>query len=350
MISMKKRLIIIGIILVIIIIGVIFVISRFSSFNQVFGQAFSRFSSDLVLEGRVETTVYPHYCDVSGKIIELPVELGQEVKAGDVLAVLDDSNEQYALKQQEETLAKKQAVLAGLKSGVDPEEIKQRRNNVSLAEMAFNNAQLTRDRALIDYENAQALSAAGALAQSELDKLKYQADLAETAVTTASVQLDNARQQLALIQKGTPQEQIDAAQADVALTQVQISQIKDNLDKYKIIALHDGAIISKNYLLGNIVAAGYNLFDIAAGGEKTLVTYVPKEKLSIISHGQEVVIRSGEKEYKGIISFIDVKAQYTPREMQSAANKNKESMKIKVSLTPDNPLKVGESAEVIILE
>ncbi|MDD2235185.1 MAG: biotin/lipoyl-binding protein [Desulfitobacteriaceae bacterium] len=348
---MKKRLIIIGTILIIIIIGVIFGISRFSSFNQVFSQVFSRFSSsDLVLEGRVETTVYPHYSDVSGKIIKLPFELGQEVKAGDVLAVLDDSNERYALKQLEETLAKKQAVLAGLNTRVDPEEIKQRQNNVSLAEIASNNARLTRDRAKKDYENAQALSAAGALAQSELDKLKYQVDLAETAVTTASVQLDNARQQLALIQKGTPQEQIDAAKADVALTQVQISQTKDNLAKYKISALHDGTIISKNYLLGNIVVAGYNLFDIASGAEKTLVTYVPKEKLSKISYGQEVVIRSGEQEYKGIISFIDVKAQYTPREMQSSANKNKESMKIKVSLTPDIPLKVGESAEVIIPE
>jgi len=50
----------------------------------------------------------------------------------------------------------------------------------------------------------------------------------------------------------------------------------------------------------------------------------------------------------GMICFIDVKAQYTPREMQSSANKNKESMKIKVSLTPETPLKVGERAEVII--
>ncbi len=305
-------------------------------------------SSDLVLDGVVETTIYAHYCEAAGKIIELPIELGQEVKAGAVLAVLDDSNEQYALKQLEKTLAKKQAVVSELASGVEPEELEQRRNNISLAEIEYNNAQLTRDRTQEDYERVLVLFEAEAVSQSELDKLKYQAELAETAVTAADVKLNNARKQLALLQKGTPQEKIDAARADVALTQVQIRQTKDNLGKYKITALHDGTIISKNYLLGNIVSGGYNLFDIASGTEKHLVTYVPNEYLSKITYGQEVVIRSGEQEYKGTISFIDIKAQYTPREMQSSANKNKESMKIKVSLTPETPLKVGERAEVII--
>jgi HlyD family secretion protein len=331
--NMKKRLILAGILLGVLI-GTVLVL-HFSS-------------SDLVLEGYVETTIYPHYSEVSGKIIELPIELGQEVHKGDILAVLDNRNEQYALEQLEETLAKKQAILSELTSGAGVEELKQLQNNVSLAEIAYNNSQLTRDRAQKDYEDAQVLFEAGAIAQVELDNIKYQDDLAQAAVTAAVVQLDNARQQLTLIQKGAPQEKIDAAQADVALTEIQIRQLKDNLTKYKIVALYDGTVISKNYMLGNTVSAGFNLSDIASSAEKHLVTYVPKEDLSKISYGQEVVIRSGKNEYKGTISFIDVKAQYTPREIQSSANKNKESMKIKISLTSETPLKVGESAEIII--
>ena len=304
-------------------------------------------TSDLVLEGVVETTIYGHYSEVSGKITELPVELSQEVKAGDVLAVIDNSNEKYALEQLEKTLAKKQALLSELNTGVDAEELKQCQNNVSLAEIAYKNALLTREQVNKDYEDAQALLEAGAKPQSEVDKIKYQANLAEAAVNTASIQLDNVKQKLALTQKGTPQEKIDAAQADAALTEVQIRQAKDNLTKYKITALKDGRIISKNYLLGNIISPGHNLLDIASEKEKHLVTYVPKESLANISHGQEVVIRSGEKKYKGTIGFIDVKAQYTPKDMQTSANKNKESVKIKVTLTPDTPLKVGERAEVI---
>lgn len=331
---MKKRLVFLGLFFL----GVIGVILIKGGFSP----------SDLVLEGIVETNIYAHYSEVSGKILELPIELGQEVKAGDVLAVLDDRNEQYALEQLQENLAKKQAVLAELSSEVDPEELKQGQNNVLLAEIASENAKLARDRVKEDYEDILALWEAGAIAQSELEKAEYQLELAEATVNIAATQLDNARQKLALMQKGTPQEKIDAAQADVALTEVQIRQTEDNLGKYTITALHDGTIISKNYLLGNIVSPGYNVVDIASAQEKHLVTYVPKKYLSKISYGQKVAIRSGGKEYRGTISFIDVKAQYTPRDLQSSANKNKESMKIKVNLAPKNSLKVGERAEVII--
>jgi len=277
----------------------------------------------------------------------LPVEPGQEVRKGEVIAVLDDTNERYVLAQLEKTLAKKQALLAELTLGLDPEELKQGQNNVALAELAYENAQLTRDKIKQDYEDALALWKAGALAQAQLDQLKYQADLAEAAVETAAMQLDNARQKLALLQKGLPKEKIAGAQADVELTQIQIRQSRNNLAKYTITALCDGTVVNKNYLPGSIVSPGYNLIDIASATEKHLVIYVPKEYLPHLSYGQEVGILSGEQEYKGTVSFIDVKAQYTPKDLQTQANKNKESVKVRGSFSPKIPLKVGEKAEVI---
>ncbi len=331
---MKKRFVAVGILAL----GIIAVLLVRNSFS----------SSELVLAGIVETNIYPHYSEVSGKIIDLPVELGQTVKAGDVLAVLDDRNERNALEQLQETLAKKKAALAELSTGVEAEELKQSANSVSLAEIALEKAQLSRDQAKKEYERLVPLCEAGAVAQSELDKAEYQWKLAEAAAHTAALELDNARQKLALLQKGTRQEKIDAAQADVALTEVQIRQAEENLAKYTITALHDGTVISKNYLLGNMVSSGFNLVDIASEKEKHVVAYVPKRYLAKICHGQTVVIRSEGKQYQGTIGFIDVKAQYTPKELQSSANKNKESMKIKANLASGTPLKVGERAELVI--
>jgi len=70
--------------------------------------------------------------------------------------------------------------------------------------------------------------------------------------------------------------------------------------------------------------------------------------LHLIDYGQKVVIKRGEEEYRGTVSFIDMKAQYTPKDMQTAANKNKDSVKIKIRLPEDIPLKVGEKAELYI--
>ena len=89
--------------------------------------------------------------------------------------------------------------------------------------------------------------------------------------------MDNARQQLILITKGAPQEKIAATQADIALTEVQIRQTKDNLAKYTIRALQEGTIISKNFLPGDMVSPGFNLVNIASETEKHMVAYVPKD-------------------------------------------------------------------------
>ena len=75
--------------------------------------------------GKVEQEVVPHYSEVSGKIAELKVQLGQTVQAGDVLAVIDNSNQQYAVEQLEQVLVQKQAVVAQLLSGADQAAVQQ---------------------------------------------------------------------------------------------------------------------------------------------------------------------------------------------------------------------------------
>jgi HlyD family secretion protein len=307
-----------------------------------------RQSSSLVLKGVVETQILSHYSEVSGKILKLPIELGQQVKAGDVIAEIDDSNEQYALEQLKAGLAKKQAVLADLQSTTDPAEIKQGENNVTLAQKAIERAQLASDRAKKDHETAQTLFSKGAIAQASLDDAKYKADLAELDLITAQTQLDSASQKLVLLKKGVDQEKIASAQADIDLTESQIRQEEEKLAKYKLTALGDGTIISSNFGLGALVSPGSNLADIAVETEKYLVAYLPEEYLSKIDYGQQLVIRSGSEEYKGTVSFIDLEAQYTPKDMQTSANKDKDSVKIKVKLANDSPLKVGESAELLI--
>jgi len=304
---------------------------------------------DLELSGVVETSIISHYSEVSGKIITMPLELGQEIKAGEVIAVIDDSGQQYALEQLQATAAKKQAMMKELLEGIDTEQIKQAENNVLLAEKALESSRLTNDLAQKSFDKAQKLFAAGGLSETALDEAEYKAEQAGIDITVKQTQLDNARQQLAILQKGVKKAQIDALQAEIDLTNSQIDQAEENLAKYKITALADGTVISRNYLLGNMVSPGYNIADIASQDDKYLLAYLPEEFLPDIDYGQEVLIKSGNEQYRGVISYIDSKAQYTPKEMQTAANKNKDTVKIKAKLEPGNPLKIGEKA-ILVLE
>lgn len=305
-------------------------------------------ASQLVLKGTVETRILSHYSQVAGKITKSPIELGQVVKAGDVIAEIDDSNDQYALEQLKTVLLKKQAALDDLKAGADPAEIKQGQDNVILGQKGVDRAQIAYDRSAKDYTTAQALFDQGVMTKANLDDAKYKADLAEIDLSSAQAQLDSANQKLTLLKKGPDQEKIAMAQADIAQSESQIRQTQTNLAKYKITAVSDGTVISKNYLLGALVAPGYNLADIALENEKYLVAYLPVDELPKISYGQELIIKKGKKEFKGTVNFIDVIDQYTPKDMQTSANKNKSSVKIKVKLAKDAPLKVGESADLLV--
>lgn len=304
--------------------------------------------SGMILNGVVETPIYSHYSEVPGKIIELPVELGQEVKAGDLIAVLDNSDVQYTREQLQAALVKKQSALTDLQTSVDAAAVRQAQNNVALAQKAYESSQILNERAQQAYERSQQLFAAGAVSDTARDEAQYQADLAQLDLSAKHTQIDNARQSLTLLQKSVSQAKLNAAQADIEQTQSQLRQLQANEAKYRITALRSGTVISKNFLLGSMVTSGANLVDIASSSEKYLMVYLPKDKLSSISYDQELTIKAGDNEYKGKVSFIDVKAQFTPKDMQTTANKNKESFKIKVRLEQDNPLKPGEKAELII--
>ena len=237
---------------------------------------------NLALRGEVEGTAYSQIAEVPGKIIEMNAALGMEVKAGDLVARLDNMDQKYALEQTEIALGKRRLTFASL------------RDDIPRLERIWN---------------------AGGMARHELDD--------------------------AILRKSI-------AEADIRELESRIRQIRETLEKFEIRANCDGVFISINYNLGSMVNAGFNLADISADKEKYVVCYFPKEYSAQVSYGQLFTIRAGEKEREAEVRFIDVKSQYTPKDMQTPATKNKVSVKVKLLLPPDTTLKPGSKVEVVL--
>ena len=305
-------------------------------------------SSDLVLTGEVEGTIYAHFAEAPGKIIEMNLELGSSVKAGDLIARLDCTEQEYTLEQLQISLEKKRLTLRNLQKGVKQEELEKARRDISIAEANFRSAEATYNQARDDMEPQTQLLEAGLMTQSEWDKAKLRETTAAAALDAAKAQVEKAEEQLTLLGRGTDIETIAIAEADIRETESRIRQIQESLNKYEITANCDGTVISKNYGLGAMVNSGYNLADISSDAEKYVVCYVPKEESMRLSHGQLLTIRASDEEYQGEVRFIDVKSQYTPKDMQSAATKNKVSVKIKILLPTDTTLKPGQKVEVVL--
>lgn len=301
-----------------------------------------------LLNGTVEATILPHYAEVSATIVASPLELGQPVAAGDIVAVLDDSRERYNIEQLEAALTLKQAVLAELLSGADAEELRQAQNNVRLAEQALSLAKLEEERAQKDAGDARLLYEQGAATEKTLSDAQYRVELAAQSVTSAATRLDNARQQSSRLVKGVAEEKIDAARADIALTESQLRQSEDNLARYTVRAAQAGVVISKNYYTGAVVNAGYDLADIAGTDELYVTAYLPEDYLHSVTYGQSLSLRGADGECAGTVAYIDMQAQYTPKENQTAANRNKSSYKIKILLPADVAWRPGETVDVVL--
>ena len=105
-----------------------------------------------------------------------------------------------------------------------------------------------------------------------------------------------------------------------------------------------GVVMSKSYVIGDMVAAGYNLADIAADGQKYFVFYLPVDYLNSINYDQTYTVTSNGSSYESIVKYIDVESEYTPKDMQTAANKNRESIKIKLLLHKRLPSETGSGS------
>jgi HlyD family secretion protein len=242
---------------------------------------FQRQNSGITLKGEVEGTIYSQIADIPGKIVEMNVQLGSPVKAGEIIARLDDTDQRYALEQLTIILEKGLITLKSLRD---------------------------------DIKSLELVWGTGGVARNELDKLRLNENIAE---------------------------------ADIREMESRIRQMKDTLNKYEIRSNCNGIIININYNLGSMVNAGYNLSDISADDEKYVVCYFPTESSKQILYGQFIMIRSGKDEYQAEVRFIDVKSQYTPKDMQTSSMKNKVSVKVKLLLPPDTTLKPGNKVEVI---
>ena len=291
---------------------------------------------DVSFTGIAEAVIITNPAEISGKIVESRISIGQEVKAGDVIAVIDSKELLYALEQLELNLEKAVIQHSDALAG----QGNRAQNSIAAAQAAVNGAAATANQAFLDYLKSQELYQANAISENALEAAKLKADTAASALAAARAQLDIARNNSA----GSA---TDSSNIEVLLLESKISQQKDAIKKCTVRANADGTVISRNYGAGDFVAPGHDIADIASATERYLVVYYPKNKLSDISYDQNVSFLYGNSEYTGPVRFIDVKPQYTPQDFQTAANKNKESVKVKILIPENCPIKPGEAAKIL---
>jgi len=330
---MKKRIIIIALVLIV---GLSI---TFCSLRQSKGM-------DFKVTGVVEGTIISQIAEVSGKITEMHIDLGSHVREGDLLARIDDSDLTYNLTQLQLLYERRILALQLLRKGATLQEREKAQSDIRMAEANERSATATAQQIDDEVTRMQQLLEVGGISQHEFDQIRLRQTVALEAHEAAVAGVLKAQEQLSLLQRGAEPETIAIAEADVKDTKSKIEQCQDAIVKCAIQALKEGIVISLNYRLGSFVNPGFTIADIAVTDENYVVCYVPTKYSSLINYDDEFVVSAGRHEYTAVVRYIDLKNQYTPKDWQSSATKNKVSVKVKLLLPPESVLKPSDSVTV----
>ena len=127
--------------------------------------------------------------DISGRVTAVPIEVGEEVQAGDLLVELDTERSRLQLEQAEANLASAEAQLAKLKAGPGAQEVEASEANVRAAEAQVGVAAAERDQVAAGAGQA-AIASAEAEVASALTQQKKAYDWHETTMECRTIEKD----------------------------------------------------------------------------------------------------------------------------------------------------------------
>ena len=178
--------------------------------------------------------------EIDGPVAAVNVVDSQQVKHGDVLIVIDDTDARLALRQAEADLARARAQVASATSDVE--------------------------RSGIDLQRRQALVASGSVSGDELTKV--------------------------INGSGDARASLNAARAAVALAQARVDKAKVDLGRTVIRSPVDGVIARREVQLGQRVQPSTPLLDVVPVSEMYVNANFKEVQLKKVRDGQPVELRS----------------------------------------------------------
>lgn len=284
--------------------------------------------TERAIEGKTRKDLVTFSPKVTGRILEIYVEEGQTVKAGDTLAKLDvpEVSAKIAQAKGATSAAKAQAQMA--RNGATADQMRQLRAKQKGLQEQFQYAQKAYNRARNMYRDSL-------LSPQNYDEAfaKYQG---------AKAQLDAANAELHDVQIGTRYEKIEMAegQANQAMGALQEANVAYS-ERY-VIATNDMEIETVSLNKGELATAGFALFSGYIPDTTYFRFTVPESKISSYQKGKTVkmVVNYNQKEITGRIVSIKQLAKYA--DITTAfPDYNPEDAVYEIKVIPDNRGQLG---------
>lgn len=258
----------------------------------------------------VEVTVS---AENTGKLLIFNINEGDFVKEGDIIGVIDTTGQYLQLKQ----------ILSSIEAMKKKEFLIE--SQVNIYKQQFESI----EKEYIRFNN---LLKSNAVTEKQVDDIKAQLDLIKK-------QIESTQTQKVILN------------SEIKTQEVQIDQIKEQLNKSYITSPISGKVLLKIVEEKEFVTVGSPLFKIANTDILILRAYISGRQLSTIKVGDKVEIRidSFENEYEnflGKVTWIASESEFTPKAIQTKEERVNLVYAIKIEVKNDGKIKIGMPGEV----
>jgi HlyD family secretion protein len=347
--------------------------------------------NDLIFSGTIETREIRVGSKVGGRVLEVMVVEGQEVRTGQPLVKFDIAELQTQFSQAQARVEQQRARLVRLERGARPEEKAQARAATETARAtleAVRNGprpeEIAQARASVAAASAEVNSAEAEF--KRMERLRETGDISRQEFDTAKFRYDNMRarleaekERLGLLLSGSRKEDIRAAEerfrqaqeaenlvlagprseeiadarAQLNEAMAQVEQIKVQLAEGEVAASANSVVEVVSVRPGDLLTPNQPVARLLERDQIWVRIYVPEPQLGLVKVGQraKIVVDTFPKEpFDGTIEQINSEGEFTPRNIQSRDERAHQVFGVKVRIdNREGKLKPGMAADVTIL-
>jgi HlyD family secretion protein len=176
------------------------------------------------------------------------------------------------------------------------------------------------------------------------DEAKRQQDLLTRRVVSATdaERADSAAK--------TQEKNVAAAKMRVAQARAQLADIDSQLAELQVVAPADSILEVLSVKVGDVLPANREVATLLLTGHLWVRVYVPESWLGLIKLGEQVRVRVDSfphTDFDGVVEQINRQAEFTPRNVQTVADRIKQVFGVKIRLpSNDDRLRAGMAADV----
>jgi len=282
--------------------------------------------------GRIEATEIDVATKLPGRIDAILVEEGQDVKRGQLLARMQVQSLEAQRDEARARLAQAQTAVASAQAQVG---MRDSGRQATLALVAQREAEL--DAATRRLQRSRTLSKEGASSEQELDD-----DSARVRSVQAGVQATRAQVAAHEAAVAAARSQVVGAQAAQQAAEATLARVQSEIDDSQLQAPRDGRVQYRIAQAGEVLGGGGKVLNLVDLSDVSMSFFLPEQSTGQLAMGSEVrIVLDAAPQYviPAEVSFVASTAQFTPKTVETASERQKLMFRIKARLPRELLLK-----------